>query len=179
MIKFFNLFLLLIFTINFSLFSQRDNEKVSGEKEIVNKGEEDQKSKRTILDDSTYNVYGSKTTLFLQESNLLNEDYQMNYIDTSIYNFEVFSFNEKEKMQYQNLGNIGTALYNVVDRRPKSFKVSSGFDSYTPYYEKYKKIKYYDTKSPFIDLKLIFGGLGRSMVDFSFSRNVNNNYHQL
>ena len=74
MIKFFNLFLLLIFTINFSLFSQRDNEKVSGEKEIVNKGEEDQKSKRTILDDSTYNVYGSKTTLFLEELNLIDEN---------------------------------------------------------------------------------------------------------
>ena len=175
MIKFFYLLIVSFLFINFNLLGQRDNEKVSGEKEIVNQG--DVKSKRTILDDSTYNVYGSKTTLFLEELNLIDENYEMRYIDTSIHNFETFSFLEKEKMQYQNLGNIGTALYNISDRRPKKFEITSGFESYTPYYEKYRNIKYYDTKSPFIDLNLIFGGLGRSMVDFSFSRNVNNNWN--
>ena len=162
----------IIVSINFSLYSQEKS------REIVNTGEEEElNNKRTILDDSTYNVYNAKTTLYLEESNLINEDYSFKYLDTTLYNFELFDFPEKYNMKYQNLGNLGTALFDLEYDKPKGIKISSGFDAYLPYYQNYKKIKFYDTKSPFIDLNLIFGGLGRSMVDFSFSRSINKNWN--
>ena len=77
----------IIVSINFSLYSQEKS------REIVNTGEEEELSnKRTILDDSTYNVYNAKTTLYLEESNLINEDYSFKYLDTTLYNFELFDF---------------------------------------------------------------------------------------
>ena len=162
----------IIVSINFSLYSQEKS------REIVNTGEEEElNNKRTILDDSTYNVYNAKTTLYLEESNLINEDYSFKYLDTTLYNFELFDFPEKYNMKYQNLGNLGTALFDLQYDKPRDIKISSGFNAYFPYYENYKKIKFYDTKSPFIDLNLIFGGLGRSMVDFSFSRSINKNWN--
>ena len=162
----------IIVSINFSLIGQEKS------REVVNTGEEEElNNKRTILDDSTYNIYNAKTTLYLEESNLINEDYSFKYLDTTLYNFELFDFPEKYNMKYQNLGNLGTALFDLDYDKTKGIKLSSGFDAYLPYYQNYKKIKFYDTKSPFIDLNLIFGGLGRSMVDFSFSRSINKNWN--
>ena len=50
----------IIVSINFSLYSQEKS------REIVNTGEEEELSnKRTILDDSTYNVYNAKSIDFI------------------------------------------------------------------------------------------------------------------
>ena len=60
----------IIVSINFSLYGQEKS------REVVNTGEEEElNTKRTILDDSTYNIYNAITTLYLEESNLINEDY--------------------------------------------------------------------------------------------------------
>ena len=68
----------IIVSINFSLIGQEKS------REVVNTGEEEElNNKRTILDDSTYNIYNAKTTLYLEESNLINEDYSFKYLDTS------------------------------------------------------------------------------------------------
>ena len=108
----------IIVSINFSLYSQEKS------REIVNTGEEEELSnKRTILDDSTYNVYNAKTTLYLEESNLINEDYSFKYLDTTLYNFELFDFPEKYNMKYQNLGNLGTALFDLEYDKPKGIKL--------------------------------------------------------
>ena len=163
---------LIICSINFSLYGQEKS------REVINTGEEEEiNNKRTILDDSTFNVYSAKTTLFLQESNLIDEDYSFKYLDTTLYNFELFDITEKYNVKYQNLGILGTALFDLEYTKPNYIKTLSGFNAYSPYYENYKKIKFYDTKSPFIDLNLIFGGLGRSKVDFSFSRSINKNWN--
>ena len=81
--------------------------------------------------------------MYLEESNLINEDYSFKYLDTTLYNFELFDFPEKYNMKYQNLGNLGTALFDLEYDKPKGIKLSSGFDAYLPYYQNYKKIKFY------------------------------------
>ena len=59
---------LIICSINFSSYGQEKS------REVINTGEEEEiNNKRTILDDSTFNVYSAKTTLFLQESNLIDD----------------------------------------------------------------------------------------------------------
>mgnify|MGYP001199026216 CR=1 FL=1 len=55
--KFFLSIVLIICSINFSLYSQEKS------REVVNTGEEEEiNKKRTILDDSTFNIYSAKTT---------------------------------------------------------------------------------------------------------------------
>ena len=84
---------------------------------------------------------------------------------------------EKNQFKYQNLGNLGSPIGNIFYEIPKSFSLQSGLSSLQPYIDEISTSKFYDTKSPFIDLGLFFGGLGRSKVDFEFSRNVNKNWN--
>ena len=132
---------------------------------------------RTLLDDSTKTMYGMNTTSYILSSQLLDGDTNFIQVDSSLNNFEKFSVFEKNKMRFQNLGNLGTPLGDLFDRTPKLFNVSSGFNSLDSYYNVIRNNKFYNTKSPFIDLELILGGKGRNKVDFLFTRNINKNWN--
>ena len=71
-----------------------------------------------IVDDSTRNVYGPKTTLFTTEKDILNNTVAYQTLDTSIYLFERQSFVEKSGRRYQDLGNLGTALFPIFYEPP-------------------------------------------------------------
>ena len=130
-----------------------------------------------IVDDSTQLVYGPETTSFTTEFNLLNnlESYQT--IDTSIYLFERQSYVNRSKRRFQDLGNFGTALFPVFHTPQATFGRTSGFNAYTRYSFQPLDFKYYDTKSPFINLFVFLGGGNRNIVDVGFSRNVNENWN--
>lgn len=132
---------------------------------------------RTLLDDSTKIMYGMNTTSYILSSQLLEGDTNFTQVDSSLNNFEKFSIFEKKKMRFQNLGNLGTPLEDLFDRTPKFFNISSGFNSLDLYYNVIRNNKFYNTKSPFIDLELILGGKGRNKVDFLFTRNINKNWN--
>ena len=130
-----------------------------------------------IVDDSTQLVYGPETTKFTTELSLLNNLDVYQNVDTSIYLFERQSFVNKSNRRFQNLGNFGTALYPIFHTPQKTFGRTSGFNAYTGYAYDPLKIKYYDTKSPFINLFVFLGGGNRNIVDVGFSRNVNENWN--
>ena len=133
--------------------------------------------KAQIVDDSTRNVYGPKTTLFTTEKDILNNTVAYQTLDTSIYLFERQSFVEKSGRRYQDLGNLGTALFPIFYEPPQTFGRASGYDAYTPFAFQPADIKYFDTKSPYIDLFILLGGGNRNIVDVGFSRNVNENWN--
>lgn len=126
-----------------------------------------------IVDDSTRNIYGPKTTQFIREENLLNNTGSYVTLDTSIYLFERFSEVDLSGRRYQDLGVMGTALFPIFYTPSESIGRTSGYNVYTPYAFRPSEIKYYDTKSPFIDLYVMLGGGNRNIVDVGFSRNVN------
>jgi len=134
-------------------------------------------TQRTLLDDSTKVIYGINTSLYILKNKLLEGDTNFIQIDSSLHDFEKFSIFENNKMRYQNLGNVGSALNDIFDKTLNSFSKVSGFDSFDPYYDVISNNKFYNTKSPLIDLSLIFGGKGRSKVDFLFTRNINKNWN--
>lgn len=134
-------------------------------------------TQRTLLDDSTKVIYGMNTSMYIMKNNLLEGDTNFIQIDSSLNNFEKFSVFENNKMRYQNLGNIGTALNDILDKTPNSFTKVSGFNTLDPYYNILSNNKFYDTKSPLIDMNLVFGGQGRNKVDFLFTRNINKNWN--
>ena len=166
------LFIIIIFFSSFIGFSQQDTRGGNVQDRINNK-----ESMRTLLDDSTKVIYGMKTTSYLLKDDYLDGDTIFLTLDSSLHNIEKTSIFEKNNMRYQNLGNIGTPLFDIFNFFPNSFSISSGFNSLNPYFKESSLIKFYDTKSPFIDLELFFGGNGRSKVDFLFSRNINKNWN--
>lgn len=132
---------------------------------------------RTLLDDSTKTLYGMNTSMYMLKSNLFNYDSNYHSLDSSLTNFEKVYDDEKNNMTIQSLGNIGTPLFDIYNFSSKDFTISSGLNSLDKYFNRSSAQKFYDTRSPFIDLSLFFGGNGRSLVDFVFSRNINENWN--
>ena len=129
-------------------------------------------SSAQILDDTTELVYGPTTTKFIYKSQILNNQRDYFTVDTSLYLFERQSFVDRYQRKYQNLGNFGTALFPVFYTPQETIGRTSGFNTFSAYSRAGNKIKYYDTKSPFIDLFAYLGGGNKNIVKIDFSRNV-------
>ena len=129
-----------------------------------------------LLDDSTKLVYGPHTTRYVYETDILNnEARKVDYraVDTSLNVFDRQSFIDVHARKYQNLGNFGTALTSVFYQPQELIGLTSGFNAFAPYARSgLDKIKYYDTKSPYIDLLAVIGGGNKNIVNIDFSRNV-------
>lgn len=126
-----------------------------------------------ILDDSTQLVYGPHTTQFLFESDIINNELDYQKVDTSLYLFERQSYMDRGARKYQNLGNFGTAVTPLFVTPQEAIGRTSGFNAYSAYSRGgLDKIKFYDTKSPFIDLFAYLGSGNKNIVNVDHSRNV-------
>ncbi|MBV6647818.1 MAG: hypothetical protein KI790_20330, partial [Cyclobacteriaceae bacterium] len=130
-----------------------------------------------IVDDSTVLVYGPHSTRIIYENDLKYNTSEEHEIDTTVYRFEHHTYVDRHYRLYQDLGNNGTALFPVFYDLPTRIGVTSGFNAYDPYFRTPEEIKYYDTKSPFMDITAVFGGLGRHVIDFSVARNISENWN--
>lgn len=125
-----------------------------------------------VIDDTTRQVYGPHTTKFFFEEDFFYNKYLMYPNDTLIRNFHRFTYVERNQYLYQDLGNIGTAARPIFYRVPSYIGVSTGFESFDLYWEA-ERIKYYDTRSPYVNMKLVLAKGGRSMTNVTYSRNIN------
>ena len=166
--------LLYTFLISILAFSSIAQEREGTREREVN---QEGLNQRTILDDTTKIIYGMKTTSFISKEKFLLSDTLFLILDSTLNDIYDISIPEKNQFKYQNLGNLGSPVRNIFYETPNSFSLQSGLSSLQPYIDEISTSKFYDTKSPFIDLGLFFGGLGRSKVDFEFSRNVNKNWN--
>ncbi len=130
-----------------------------------------------ILDDTTQNVYGPETTRFIRESAIKYGigDYQA--LDTMASSLHQFSYVDRYDNMLQNLGNLGTAAFPVFYDQPDQIGAQTGFHVYDYLWKGPDWIKYYDTKSPFTDINLVFAGNQRNMINVSYSRNINPNWN--
>ena len=125
-----------------------------------------------FLNDSTQNVYGPKTTLWTTGFDLLINKPNYRSVDTSIVNYHRWTYPQRFDNQLQDLGNAGTALYSLFPSVRKFAGTTSGFDVYDLYYDT-EEPRYFDTKSPYTRMQLVWGGNGRSMTRVEFKRNIN------
>lgn len=126
----------------------------------------------TIVDDSTRMVYGPETTKWTTEADLFKNRPNYSPIDTTISEYQRWTYTAKYQNFYQDLGVVGTALNEIFPKSPDIIGATSGFRSYSLYYGSQEPI-YFDTKSPFSRFHLIWGGKGRAMTTVEFSRNIN------
>ncbi len=125
-----------------------------------------------VVDDSTKNVYGPKTTLWSTEPDLFRNRPNYRPLDTLITNYHWWTFMERLQFQYQDLGVNGTALNPILPMPTTAIGVTPGFTAYEPYYTS-DEPRYYNTRSPYSSFALVWGGLGRAQTKVEFSRNIN------
>lgn len=126
-----------------------------------------------VIDDTTKQVYGPNTSRYYFEQDVFFNRAVLHPIDTSAINFHRnSSFIARYNNLYQDLGNIGTATRPIYYQAPAQVGMRSGFDAYDLYWDS-EQVRYYDTKSPYTNMKLVLGGKGRSITRATYSRNIN------
>jgi len=125
-----------------------------------------------FLNDSIKEVYGPKTTRWTTGYELFINRANYRPIDTSIVNYHRWTYPEATSRTLQDLGNVGTALHSLYIPVRRFSGAVSGFEAYDPYYQT-EEPAYYDTKSPYTRIRLVWGGNGRAMTRIEFKRNIN------
>lgn len=125
-----------------------------------------------IIDDTTKQVYGPRTSHYFYEKDVFYNRDTYYLIDTLIRNFHRFNYVQRFEYLYQDLGNMGTPIRPIYYESPALIGYTPGFTAYDLYWDT-EEVKYYDTKSPFTNLKVDLGGRGRSRTRVAFSRNIN------
>ncbi len=134
--------------------------------------ERETRTRSSIIDDSTKQVYGPTTSRVFYEEDIFFNRWISYPIDTVIRNFHRFSFVNRFDNLFQDLGNIGTAMRPIYNEVPAAIGVTSGFDAYDVYWDA-NAPKYYNTRSPYSNLNVLLGGNGRSLTNIRYARNIN------
>jgi len=129
-----------------------------------------------IIDDTTKQVYGPKTSRYYYEQDFFYNRTVFTTIDTAIRNFHRWTYVQQNHYFYQDLGNIGTSMKSIFVKPPTLIGATSGFTAYDVYWDA-EKIRYYDTKSPYSNMRVNLGGKGRSTTKITFSRNIKPNWN--
>jgi hypothetical protein len=125
----------------------------------------------SVVDDSTRNPYGPSTTRWSTEREMFTAKTNFRPLDTSINNYHRWTYVQKLANFYHDLGNNGTALNPIFPVIPSSIGASAGWNGFAPYWN--EELKFYDTKSPYTRMYLVWGGQGRAATRIEYSRNIN------
>jgi hypothetical protein len=127
----------------------------------------------SIIDDSTRQIYGPKTSLYTYEYLIRENRAQLFLADTAIWDFHRFAPIYQQAHLFTDLGVVGTAMRPIYYDDPTALGGRSGFTAFDPYFPDPTSFKYWDTKSPYSGFKIIWGGGGRSYTEAYFTRNIN------
>ncbi|MFT6828495.1 MAG: hypothetical protein ACI9Z3_000388 [Roseivirga sp.] len=158
------LFSLLLF-VGFNGFAQR------GGSISMNRDSMIARSNNRMLRDTITSVYGPKTTRYTYERNFKFNDLVFLTPDTIPDNLHRYTDIERNGNEGQNLGNLGTAYRSLYYEPSNIIGKKFGFDAYDEFYLAPEDIKYFDTKSPFTEINVRYGGGRRALTDVIFSLN--------
>ena len=126
----------------------------------------------TILNDTTKNIHGPETSRWTTERDIFMNRPNYRPLDTAVNNYHRWTFVQESANLYKDLGVMGTAVNSIYPSVPSMIGATAGFQAYEPYYANAEP-RYYDTKSPFTRMRIIWGGTGRAMTHIEFARNIN------
>jgi hypothetical protein len=125
-----------------------------------------------VIDDTTKQIYGPKTSRYFFEDDIFMNRQVFHFVDTAIRDFHHITDVQRLHNFYQDLGNIGTAIQPLYYQAPRSIGARSGYYVYDVYWDR-ERIKYWDTKSTYTNMRVDLGGFGRAITKASYSRNIN------
>ncbi len=130
-----------------------------------------------ILDDSTKQVYGPKTTEYFTEKDIFENTGRRYTLDTTVFTLHHYTAVQKSENFLQNLGSFGTAVRPVFYQDPEFMGSRSGIDPYRIFAFRPDNVRYYDTKSPFTMTDYSQNSEGDIKIYFQFTQNINPNWN--
>jgi hypothetical protein len=131
-----------------------------------------------ILDDSTKNIYGPKTTQHYFENDILNNRDSVRYlVDTSLTNFNRWTPVDRSWGKLVDLGNTVTASRNLLFQPREEIGTQLGLRAYDAYAIKQDEVQYMDTKSQHTELTFVSGPRKTSLGRFAYTQNVHSRFN--
>lgn len=126
-----------------------------------------------ILNDTTKQVYGYHSLRYGTEADVFLNRGLRREVDSSLASIQRYGFIYKNGQFSQDLGNWATPLKCMTSYLPTQLGVQTGFGVYDAYEYKADDVKYFDTRSPYAELKYYQGSRGQQSLDIAFTRNIN------
>lgn len=126
-----------------------------------------------IVDDTTQEVYGHHSTKYFLQDDVYFGNGKQRSLDTSLNNQHYYNYQFVNNTWHQYLGNLGTPMKPIYYQAPQEIGYRLGFEAFLPYLNAQREQRYFDTKSPYTDLKFIQGSTGEQRLFIGLSRNVN------
>ena len=129
-----------------------------------------------VLDDSTKQVYGPKTTRVIYEAELLRDSTRGTLIDTSLTRWPQARFWFHDSTFQQDLGNVGTASRPLLYRPNLALGDRFGRNVFDRYARDASRVPYYDSRSPYSFFRYVQTGAGEQVFEISYSRSLRKNF---
>ena len=126
-----------------------------------------------ILNDTTQQLYGYHSLRYGTEGDVFLNKGLSRQVDSSLASIQRYGYIYKNAQFSQDLGNWATPLKCITANTPTQLGVQTGFTAFDPYEYKADDVKYFDTRSPYAELKYYQGSRGQQSLDVAFSRNIN------
>jgi hypothetical protein len=130
-------------------------------------------SRAQILDDSTRQLYGYHSVRYATETDVFYNRGLKTEVDSSLVSIQRYGYIYRNAQYSQDLGNWVTPIQCITLHLPSQTGLQTGFNVYSPFEYNANNIKYFDTKSPYAELKYYQGSRGQQSMEASFSRNIN------
>ena len=130
-----------------------------------------------ILDDSTQNRYGARTTFILKERDLLREDTVGRMIDTTLTRLPQQRYWTHDTTFQQDLGNFGTASRPLLWEPNRQLGARLGRNVFDKYARDASDVKYYDTRSPYTFFRFHQGNPYEQIFEFSYARSLKKRFN--
>lgn len=132
-------------------------------------------SQAQILDDTTKQKYGTRTTRFRYLQDVMDNRDTLHRIDTVLRNFQNNDdYILRGPWPMQDLGNMGTAQRAVFPTGPRQIGLQYGFNSFDQFAYDMERTRFYNTFSPHTWADYSQGPEERSSFEAGFARNINN-----
>ena len=126
-----------------------------------------------IVDDTTTEIYGKHSTKFYLQEDVYYGNESNRSLDSSLNNQHYYNYQFVNNTWHQGLGNMGMAMKPIYYKAPSEIGYRLGFESFHPYLNVLKDQRYYDTKSPYTELKFLQGSTGEQRLFIGLARNIN------
>ncbi len=130
-----------------------------------------------ILNDSSVSIYGPSTCNYTYFDNIKYNRSVYFRPDTTINNFQKYTYTGILDNKIQDLGNIGSSAKPVFYTPPEIIGRTSGYYTYQYFALPINRIKLFNTKSPYTDVYTVLGGKYRYILDVTFSQSIKPNWN--
>ncbi|UOQ81708.1 putative porin [Hymenobacter sp. 5414T-23] len=125
-----------------------------------------------IVDDSTKNRYGARTTFILREADMMRGDTVGRIIDTTLTRLPQRRYWVHDSAFYQDLGNFGTASRHLLLQPNTEIGARLGRNVFDRYVRNPSTIAYYDTRSPYTFFRFHQGNPFEQIFELGYTRSL-------